>query len=153
MADFLFCISNRNKILPTCTFLTCRCPWMSKNLKICSNPSDKLFLQGSCVIPVVPAVVLALPGKRAAVSLGTLVALLSHSRKWKMARNRTFEPGSWKSVVLRTWVTRVTLHMRFSKLWEVLGSPNRALWSTRWLMAGTITRTVALDTWSWQLDS
>lgn len=60
---FLLCLSNRNKILPTCTFLTCRCPWMSRNLKICSNPLDKLFLQGSYVIPVVPAVVLALPGE------------------------------------------------------------------------------------------
>lgn len=69
MDNSLFCFSNRNKILLTYIFLICHCPWMSKNLKICSSHLDKLFLQEYYVIPVVQVVVLALPGKHAALSL------------------------------------------------------------------------------------
>lgn len=74
----LFCFSNRNKILPTCIFLICHCPWMSKNLKICWNHLDKLFLQGYYVIPVAQVVVLALLGKHAGLVLilWTMIALL-----------------------------------------------------------------------------
>lgn len=69
MANSLFCFSNRNKILQTYIFLICHCPWMSKNLKICSNHLDKLFLQGYYGIPVAQVEVLALLGKHAALAL------------------------------------------------------------------------------------
>lgn len=110
----LFGFSNRNKILPTCIFLICHCPWMSKNLKICWNHLDKLFLQGYYAIPVGQVVVLALLGKHTACLLSTTVALLYLLENKNWARRENLSQGS-RSQLYHELKLCIKNRLRFSK--------------------------------------
>lgn len=65
--------SNRNRTLPTCTYQTCRCPWMSKSWRPCWSRSDRSSPHAFCGIATGPAEVSGLHGETLSGSFSAFV--------------------------------------------------------------------------------